>query len=65
MKTFLRKLIGWIFRILWNIEVIGAQNLPPDEPMMIVANHSHVFDPLLISTVFPYNATAMAKAELF
>lgn len=65
MKTFLRKLIGWIFRILWNIEVIGAQNLPPDEPMMIVANHSHIFDPLLISTVFPYNATAMAKAELF
>ncbi len=65
MKTFLRKLIGWLFRLLWNIEIYGEENLPPSEPMVIVANHSHMLDPFLISTVFPYNATAMAKAELF
>lgn len=65
MKTFLRNLVGWIFRLFWHIEIQGEENLPADIPVMIVANHSNMLDPFLISTCYPYNATALAKKELW
>lgn len=65
MNIFLRKLIAFLFRLIWNVEIYGEENLPTDESVVIIANHSHVLDPFLISTCYPGDATAMAKAELF
>jgi len=58
---------GWtIFRIwsvLTGVKVIGRENIPKDQEVVIVGNHTSYMDPLLVGMAFPYEMHFLTKSE--
>src|SRR5262245_24945816 len=54
-----------LMRLLFRVEGRGAEHIPAEGPVLLVANHSSVLDPALIGGVCPRPLTFLAKAELF
>jgi 1-acyl-sn-glycerol-3-phosphate acyltransferase len=67
--TLSQKLFLGTFRPLlsicfsWKIE--GRKNVPLTGPLILVANHIHVVDPIFLAFAFPRWITFVAKEELF
>ena len=57
LKPFSRIFLSW--------KVKGRENVPLTGPLIIVANHVHVLDPILLQFSFPRWISFMAKEELF
>ena len=71
-----RTLRGWRFatvRIilililtpLLRLRITGLEHVPRQGPVLVVANHLHNADPVLLSVAFPRPLHFMAKKELF
>lgn len=61
-----RGILRPIFRLLYNVQVEGAENLPKTGPLIICANHTSAIDPIILAISMPYKKIySMAKAELF
>ena len=62
----IQKILGPLVRFLFPITLEGAENLPDDRPVMLCANHSSAWDPVLfvaaIRTGYPLRI--MAKKQL-
>lgn len=67
---------GWYFKtarfaltgVLWLLtgyRVSGIPNVPRTGPLIVVSNHLHNLDPLVVSVAIPRPLHLMAKAELF
>lgn len=67
--TLSQKIVLVVFRPLLNIcfswKVEGRENVPLTGPLILVANHVHVIDPILLVFGFPRWITFVAKEELF
>ena len=67
--TLSQKLVLAFFRPLLNIcfswKAEGRENVPSTGPLILVANHVHVIDPILLVFSFPRWITFVAKEELF
>jgi 1-acyl-sn-glycerol-3-phosphate acyltransferase len=67
--TLSQKIVLVFFRPLLNIcfswKVEGRENVPLTGPVILVANHVHVIDPILLVFGFPRWITFVAKEELF
>ena len=48
-----------------GIEVIGAENVPREGPVLMVANHISYLDPCVIGDASPRRVIFMGKVELF
>ena len=60
------RLLAWLLaRLLFRVEVRGAEHVPRTGPAMVVANHSSVLDPPVVGAAAPRPLHFMAKAELF
>lgn len=53
------------FRLYFRGKVQGAQNVPQQGPLIIVANHASDFDPPILSNCVRRPVSYMAKEELF
>ena len=42
-------------------QVIGAENIPEDEPLVVISNHTSLADPPIISSFYPRRITYIAK----
>lgn len=65
--TLMRRLaqiaLRWYYR---DIEIVGADRIPSDGPLLIVANHPNaVIDPMLVGTTVARRVTFTGKATLF
>lgn len=61
-------LLAWIFRIVFNIKVVGRENEPKrgEGPFIICANHISATDPVVIGASLRYvQPNFMAKSQLF
>ncbi len=47
----------------WKVK--GKENVPPQEPLLIIANHMNFSDPPLIAVSIPREMVFMAKEQLF
>lgn len=60
------KRLGWLFRAMYKLNVIGAENVPEDGCFILCSNHTAKFDPVvLILSVKPRRVHFMAKIETF
>lgn len=47
-RKFLRGFIRWLgFRVLWDVQVTGTENIPDSGPAIIMMNHISAIDPVL------------------
>lgn len=51
------------FRLLWNIDVEGAEHVPVDGPAIMAPNHTSVLDSFVLPAVLPRRITYVGKAE--
>lgn len=64
--TFARELVRFIYRIVFKITVIGAENIPEEKGGYIIAsNHVSNNDPPVVGITFRGKYNFMAKEELF
>lgn len=57
--------ILWYFKIVHRLQVIGAQNFPQENGVLLCSNHVHNLDPPLLGSACPRIVHFMAKAELY
>lgn len=57
--------VALFLRLFCRLEAGGAEQVPAEGAVMIVANHSSVLDPPLVGAVVRRHLTFLAKAELF
>ena len=63
MRRLARIALRWYYR---DVEVIGAERVPRDTPLLIVANHPNAMvDPMLVATSISRRVTFTGKATLF
>lgn len=58
-------ILNILFRLVYRIEVNGKDNIPKEGRLVVCPNHLHVFDPIIISMVFPRQIFWMAKKQIF
>ncbi len=63
IRRLARIALGWYYR---RIEISGADRVPADAPLLIVANHPNaMIDPMLVATTLARRVTFTGKATLF
>jgi 1-acyl-sn-glycerol-3-phosphate acyltransferase len=60
----LRVLLLNLCRLLLGMRLVGAKNVPKTGPLLVVSNHLHNADPVLVSIACPRPLHFMAKEEL-
>ena len=58
-------LINIYLKIFYKRKIYGADNIPSSGPVIIVANHINVFDPLVVGCSINRQVHFLAKDELF
>ena len=54
-----------LLRLLVGFQVVGARRTPRRGPVLVVSNHLHNFDPIVLSAALPRPVFYMGKRELF
>lgn len=65
LYVFARSVAKLYMQLSFKIEVIGTENIPNDQGVLICSNHIHNFDPPLVGITSPRPIHFMAKEELF
>lgn len=65
LYNIIKNIAKVIFKLIYRIEVIGEDKLINDEKLIICSNHTHNFDVVIISILFPDQIHWMGKKELF
>jgi 1-acyl-sn-glycerol-3-phosphate acyltransferase len=60
-RTGFRRLAGR----LYNVELLGVEQIPSSGPAILVANHESLFDPWILALATPRPVRYMAKSELW
>jgi len=59
-------LLGPLLRLLYRPKAVGLENIPPDGPAIIAANHQSFLDDLLLPLIVPKRKVVfLGKAEYF
>jgi 1-acyl-sn-glycerol-3-phosphate acyltransferase len=65
LYSILKPIAVALMRLLFRVEGRGAEHIPAEGAVLIVANHSSLLDPPLVGGMCPRRLTFLAKAELF
>ena len=65
LYAFLKPCAVAVLRLLFGLRSRGRGHVPAEGPVLLVANHVSVLDPLLIGAAAPRPLDSLAKAELF
>ncbi len=60
----LASILRFISKILFRVEVRGLENVPPDDGILIVANHESFLDGLLLGLFIPKKATFVVHSTV-
>ncbi len=67
-RQFIRRVlkagIAVAFGVLADIKINGRENLPKTGPLIVVANHFHFLDPLMVVHLLPYPAEFIGGAKM-
>lgn len=62
-QRFARAVLGALLNALLDWEIIGLENMPADGPLIVIMNHIHFLDPILVSVGLPRDIAIMSKVE--
>lgn len=62
---FTKLLCRLLFAIGGGLTVYGAENIPRNGPMIVVANHASLLDGFILTACLPYKITYFSSAYLF
>jgi 1-acyl-sn-glycerol-3-phosphate acyltransferase len=65
LYAILKPIAVVLMRLLFRLEAVGRELVPPTGPVLIVSNHVSVLDPPLVGGAAPRPLVFMAKEELF
>lgn len=65
LYPFFRLFFRALFRLVWNWRVEGLENFPTSGPVVVIANHISLWDPIAVGSALPRQVHFMAKEELF
>jgi len=65
LYAILKPIVAALLRAFCRLEAHGIEHVPLDGPVLLVANHSSVLDPMVIGAALPRQMSFLAKAELF
>ncbi len=58
--------VGWFLaHVVWHTEVVGAEHLPADGPVVVAANHVSIVDGPLLHGALPRGSHMLVKQEMF
>lgn len=64
-RRILRKAVLGLFFLLFRMRLKHVERVPADAGLLVVANHIHNADPILLNAAFPRPLHFMAKKEAF
>ena len=65
LYSFLKPIVAPIFRLIFNVRVIGKENVPSEGGVLLCPNHIAAIDVISIGAVCPRQITCIAKKEAF
>ncbi|HHU81796.1 MAG TPA: 1-acyl-sn-glycerol-3-phosphate acyltransferase [Firmicutes bacterium] len=65
LYRFAKMLLAILLKIFYRIEVKGGEYLPPKGPVICVANHASLVDPIVMGCSLKRSVNFLAKEELF
>ncbi len=65
LQRVARVATGFIFRIIYNLQFEGVENIPKDSGFMVCSNHRTNLDPIFVAQKVKCSLRFMAKIELF
>lgn len=63
LRLFLRTVGGLVARMIFKVTVVGAENLPASEPVIVISNHFSWFDGALLTFHLPFRTSYMVAVE--
>ena len=54
----------WMFKLLWDYEIIGRANFPEYGPAIVISNHQSELDPFLVGTSTSRWVRWVSKVEM-
>jgi 1-acyl-sn-glycerol-3-phosphate acyltransferase len=65
LYAILKRIAVALMRLLFRLEAVGRELVPPTGPVLIVSNHVSMLDPPLVGGSVPRPVFFLAKEELF
>ncbi len=65
LYTFAKNLFLIFVKLWFRWHVTGRENLPKEGPVVVVANHVSLWDPIILGIALPRKVHYMTKEELF
>ena len=63
-RTVLRALVKAALFTLTDLRIEGRENIPATGPLIIIANHFHFADPVLLAHIFPKHTEFLAGTQM-
>ena len=65
MYRFLKIILYVVFKLLYRVEIVGIENIPKENNLIVAGNHKSNLDPVFVSVFFKRHIYWMAEKELF
>ena len=63
-RAFLHQLSRLAFWIVADVEILGEENIPKDEPFLVVGNHFSFIDPVCFVRIFSWRLDFLGGADM-
>jgi len=64
-RPILQPVLRFVIRLLLRVETEGLERMPRQGPLILMYNHIHLVDPLVLLALMPRYAVAIGKVEIF